>query len=112
VNPKGTIVLTRHLTLLLAKIAPLLGAFVFVSSIEATTANSTMWSDMWRIGMSVALGVFITLVGMIYQNLNRRLETLENVAREEMVPRREYDHRHEDLINRLNRIENALVKDR
>jgi hypothetical protein len=110
VNPKGTIVLTRHLALILAKVAPLLGVFVFVSSVEATTAQTSAWTDMWRIGMSVALGVFVTLVGAIYQNLNRRLEAVETVARQDLVTRREYDGRHSDLVHQLDRIEAAVLK--
>lgn len=109
-NQKGSIVLTRHLALLLAKIAPVIGVFVFISAIQATGSEVGLWTELWRIGMSIGLGIFVTLVGMIYQNLNKRLEVLENVAREDMVPRKEYDHRHDDLIDRLKRIETAVLK--
>jgi hypothetical protein len=58
--------------------------------------------------MSLALGVFVTLVGAIYQNLNRRLEGLEKAAEEKLVTRREYDQWKETISKQLTRIEDAL----
>ena len=43
-NLKGTIVLTRHLALVLAKIAPVVGVFVFISAIQATGSEVGLWT--------------------------------------------------------------------
>jgi hypothetical protein len=99
--------LSRHAALVLAKIAPLIGGFVVIASFQDTSGN--VWTEAWRIGMSVGLGVFIALVGAIYQNLNRRLESLETAAKTDLVPRREYDSRHGDLVKQLDRIEAVLL---
>lgn len=104
-----TIGASRNGVLVLAKIAPFLGGVVFVSSLEATAKEADIWVDLWRVGMSVGLGVFVTLVGAIYQNLNKRLERIEIATKNDFVPRQEYDSRHEDVKDQLNRIENAII---
>jgi hypothetical protein len=102
------ITVSRHLAALLAKIAPVVGGVVIVTSFQ-TNASGFM-GELWRISMSVALGVFITLVGAIYQNLNRRIESLETAAKSDFVSRREYDATKDLMIKQLNRIEELLLR--
>ena len=99
-------VITKQVVLTLAKVAPFLGGTLVLLSFQVNAATGL--SDLWRIIMSVCLAVFVTLVGAIYQNLNRRLEVLEVTAKNDLVSRREYDTRHNDLIRQLDRIEKAL----
>src|SRR5208337_2477436 len=104
-----TIVMTRHTVLILAKISPAIGLVVIVASLELD-GEAGFWPGVWRISMSIALGVFVTLVGAIYQNLNRRLEAIELSAKNDFVPRKEYDSRQQDMIRQLERIENLLTR--
>lgn len=99
-------VVGRHVVLILAKIAPILGVSVILLSFQDSGIGPI--SDAWRIMMSTALAVFVTLVGAIYQNLNRRLEALEVAAKNDFVPRREYDQRHQDLRDSQQRIEDKI----
>jgi hypothetical protein len=93
----------KHLAMGLAKTSPVLGCMVIFSSIESF--NGGPWMEVWRVAISVAGGVFIALVGMIYQNLNRRVETLEKGSRSDFVPRKEYD------IGRQNEKDRAIKDD-
>ena len=95
----------KHAALALAKIAPYAGAVAFIASFEAGGATGNPWLEIWRVGFSGALGIFIALVGAIYQNMNRRLISLEKAAEDKFIPRLEYEQRHEDLKEQLNRIE-------
>ena len=99
--------LSKHGALLLAKIAPFVGLTMIIAAFETEGAGN-LWIGVWRIALSVALGIFVALVGAIYQNLSRRLETLEVAAKTDFLPRREYDARHGDVIRQLDRIENLV----
>lgn len=107
----------KQMVSLLAKISPVIGGFVILSSFQASSSSPGPWVELWRIAMSVALGVFVALVGAIYQNINRRLETVEATVRTiqreagcNFVSRSEYDGRHNDVVRQLDRIENALMR--
>ena len=112
------IIASKHTVLFLAKIAPLLGAALIVVSLQA--GHESTFADIWRIGMSVALGVFVALVGAIYQNLNKRIEALEETKKDFVTFREydkrhddlkdQYDKRHEDLKEQLTRMEELLLK--
>jgi len=102
--------ITKQTALVFAKIAPLVGAAAFVAAIEAGGADGGPWAELWRIGISSALAVFISLVGMIYQNMNRRLNILETAARDDFVSHREYEGRHNDLKEQLDRIERLMER--
>lgn len=95
----------------MVKLAPIVGAATVTAAVFQMNAESP-WSTLWRLGISILLGVFVTLVGAIYQNLNRRLGSLEGAAKSDFVPRVEYDRRHEDLLRQLDRIEDALRRTR
>jgi len=101
------VIVTKHFYVILAKAAPYLGGFVIFASFQNT--GDTWTATIWRTAISVALATFVTLVGAIYQNLNRRLEVLEAAARGELLPRKEYEARHEDLKQQLTRIENLVI---
>jgi len=98
----------KNLTLFLAKISPVIGGFVILASFESDGGGNSPWTEIWRISMSVALGVFVALVGMIYKNINDRLENMEK-RQELYVTLREYDARHEDMKNQLDRIERLMT---
>jgi len=97
----------KNLTLFLAKISPIIGGFVIVASLESDGSGGP-WTEIWRISMSVALGVFVALVGMIYKNINDRLENMEK-RQELYVTLREYDARHADMKTQLDRIERLMA---
>ena len=96
--------ISKHVALSLAKVAPFLGLTMIIAAFQ-TEGNGSMWLGIWRIVLSVAMGVFVARVGAIYQNLHRRLESREITAKNDFVPRREYDARHAELIRQLDRIE-------
>jgi hypothetical protein len=98
-----------HITSGLAKAAPLVGGVVIISSIIDSSQQISPWTDVWRVAISVSLGVFITLVGMIYHNMESRTANLEKNC----LGRTEYDMRNLDLERHLDRIEKHLeVNDR
>ena len=105
------IMYSKAVVMLLAKLAPWLGAFVFLASIEATKSEDT-WTQLWRIGMSAGLGIFVALVGAIYRNMEKRQTAVENAIaeiRRDFLPRTEYSSRHDDLIKQFDRIYNAVM---
>lgn len=87
----------------LAKITPYIGGAVIVASIIQTQDSSPL-TDLWRVAISVALGVFVTLVGMIYHNMESRVGTVES----NYMPRLEYTARSAELDRHLERIEKHL----
>lgn len=98
-----------HIVSGLAKVAPIVGGIVIISSIIDSGQQSTPWTDIWRVAISVALGIFITLVGMIYHNMENRVAMLEKNC----LGRTEYDMRNLDLERHLDRMEKHLeVNDR
>lgn len=97
---------SRSLAVGLAKLAPVVGLFVFVASVEA--GGSSAWTDVWRVAMSVGLGIFITLVGAIYKNIERRMGEVEAAIRTSLLPRAEFEALYENINRALERIENKL----
>jgi hypothetical protein len=103
------VITNLHFVSGLAKAAPLVGGVVIISSLIDASQQTTPWTDVWRVAISVALGVFITLVGMIYHNMENRVAGLEKNC----LGRTEYDMRNIDLERHLDRIEKHLeVNDR
>jgi len=101
----------KWFALVLAKVAPWVGGLTFFAAIEAT-GSTDAWTEVWRICMSAGLGIFVTLVGAIYKNMDRRLEALEEAAKNDFVPRKEYDSRHDDMIRQLDMIHKAVTDKR
>lgn len=93
-----------HIASGLAKAAPLVGGVVIISSIIDASQEGTPWTDVWRIAISISLGVFITLVGMIYHNMENRTANLEKNC----LGRTEYDRANLELERHLDRIEKHL----
>jgi hypothetical protein len=85
----------------LSFLAPLVGGVTVYSSLQAEIPGSDHWQDVWRVGMSIGLGVFVTLVGMIYKGMDARIKDLEKAANDKFVTIREYDLRHTELVKRL-----------
>jgi hypothetical protein len=109
------VTVSRHMAIVLAKVAPWAGGFVVVASVEAGQTGGGEWTEVWRVGMSAALGIFVALVGAIYQNVNRRLTDIEEgskKAKDEFVTLREYNGRHGDLKEQLDRIESNVGRKR
>ena len=97
-------------------IAPLIGGLTVYSSLQLDTSGDH-WQDVWRVGMSVGLGIFVTLVGMIYRGIDSRIKDLEKVTNDKFVTIREHDQRHaelmarfDDLVVRFSHLENRLDK--
>ena len=95
----------------LSRVSPVVGFVIIAAAIIADES-----SDTWKISLSVALGVFVTLTGMIYHNLESRLSKVEDDA----LPRREFEIAHKAvqeyvdtsqraLKDQLGRIEGHLV---
>lgn len=98
-----TLHISSHTSTYLSKIAPVIGGVTIIASLIDTDSSST-WSALWRIAISVSLGVFVALVGMIYHNIESRVSKLEVSS----VPEGEYEMRHIDLQKNLERIEKHL----
>lgn len=107
-------VVGKNLVLVLAKVSPVIGVLAIFTSIQATGTNgSTTGYDLWRIAMTALVAAFVTLAGAIYQNMNRRIEILEKAKDEaprEYLRREEYEQRHKDMKEQMNRIENAVKR--
>ena len=105
------VMFSKSIILLLAKIAPWIGAFVFLASIESSGVSDA-WTQLWRIGMSAGLGIFVALVGAIYRNMERRQTATEKdieEIRRDFLPRSEYSSRHDDVLRQFDRIYNAVM---
>ncbi len=103
------IFVSRQLSDVLAKIAPGLALLLFISSVEVGETQGA-WTDVWRITLSAGLVVFITLVGVIYNDMKKKQRDLEdNVkdVREKFVPRTEYGLRHDELKGDLKDIKDG-----
>jgi hypothetical protein len=108
------IFVSRQVSDVLAKIAPGLALLLFISSVEVGETQGA-WTDVWRITLSAGLAVFITLVGVIYNDMKKKQRDLEdNVkdVREKFVPRTEYGLRHDELKDDLKDIKERLDKRR
>ena len=101
------LIITKHVAAVLARVSPVVGLVVIFSSVESHEGGP--WTEIWRIALSIALGVFVALVGAIYQNINRRVESFELAAKTDFVPRKEYESRHQDLMSRFDRIEDLIT---
>ncbi len=88
----------------LAKATPYVGAFVIVVSVVESSQSNSPWTDLWRVAISVSLGIFVTLVGMIYHNMETRVSNLERSD----LPRLEYEMRHTEVQRQIDRIEKHL----
>lgn len=105
--------LSRQFSDVLAKIAPGIGLLLFVASVEV--GDTGAWTDVWRITLSTALAVFVTLVGVIYNDMKRRQKQNEDEIKEikeKYMPRGEYGMRHEDIKEDLKEIKNRLERKR
>lgn len=100
-------ILTKNVYLLLAKSAPVLGGALVLASLQA--ASESLGATIWRIVLSAALAVFVTMVGAIYQNLNRRIESLEDAAKTQLVQRNEYETYTVMIKGQLDRIEQFIM---
>jgi len=103
----------KQLSDLLAKIAPGIGFLLFIASVEV--GDTGAWTDVWRITLSAALAVFVTLCGVIYRNVDRRQQESEEEIKkikEEFLPRKEYGLRHDDIKEDLKEIKQRLERKR
>lgn len=89
---------------MLARIAPVVGGATIIIAVQAPPPNDP-WGEVWRIGLSTCLGIFVTLAGLIYKNINDRVGKLESAAKDEFVPRREYESRHADIMRQIDRLQ-------
>jgi hypothetical protein len=94
INPK--------IALLVAKSAPVIAAVTLISSVESSPADP--WTAVFRIGISSAVGVFLTLIGLVYLNLDKRITDIEK----EHVPRNEYSGQLENLKEWTKNIERKI----
>jgi len=97
--------ISKHLALFLAKVAPFVGAFAFIASVEATPTAESPWLTLWRIGLTAAIGIFVGLAGAIYHNVTNRIGSLEKLAKDDLVPRREHAVELKGIKEQLDRIE-------
>jgi hypothetical protein len=84
--------------------SPLLGILVILSVLESNSGGSL--DEIWRLFMSVGLGILVTLLGALYHNMDRRLTVIES----KFIGREEYDRMCKDLVDHLSRIETHLEK--
>ena len=97
----------KQVAAIAAKVAPWVGGTMVLAALEAD-GRSDLGTEIWRVTLSVILGIFVALAGTIYRDVNRRIAALE-AARDGFVPRKEYDERHNDVKESLNRIEAAIM---
>lgn len=88
-----------------SKVTPILGGLTFIAALQAQ-AESSPWVDLWRMGVTLGIGIFVTLCGVIWRDLNRRLD--EQNRRQEQQ-HQENVERMQGLTDRQNRTIGALV---
>jgi ElaB/YqjD/DUF883 family membrane-anchored ribosome-binding protein len=74
--------LGKNAGVLLAKLSPVAGLIVtiVILQVQQQQQPSNFLTDLWRTLISVVMGVFIALVGVIYRNMNTRAdETNKNI---------------------------------
>jgi hypothetical protein len=85
----------------LAVTSPLLGGLLILLAVDSPNGA---WNDVFRIVISIVLGVFVTLVGMLYHNLENRIKKIEDFS----ITRYEFKMSQDPLIAQLGRIEKHL----
>ena len=70
---------------ILAKLAPISGGVALVASIQASinADDPGGWAWMWRLGLTAALTVFMTLCGILYRDLREGLRRGELIRIEQ-----------------------------
>lgn len=59
-------------------VAPYAGLLTIVAAVQGESSSSGSSSgEIWRIVMTGCLTIFVTLVGVIYSNINKRIDELE-----------------------------------
>jgi hypothetical protein len=83
--------------------SPLVGGAVILSTVimDATSGPNSAWISV----ISIVVGIFVALTGMLYHNMESRLSKME----EDNLPRREFDIAHKAVQDQLSRIEGHLV---
>ena len=89
----------------MARLSPLFGFLTLFYILQADSGNGA-WVEIWRVLLSVGLGVVVTLLGMLHHNSDRRISIIE----ERYISREEYNVRHLELVEHLKRIETHLEK--
>src|ERR1035437_9027892 len=98
-NTHGAIqTFAHHMT----RASPIIGGAVVLA--VAVMESEVGPNSLWVSGIGIVVGVFITLTGMLYHNLENRLTDLEK----ESLPRREFDIGHKSVQDQLERIEKHL----
>ena len=88
-----------------ARLSPLLGIIILVTILESGPGSGA-WDEIWRLFISIGLGSMVTLLGMIYHSIDRRVTVIE----EKFLAREEFNIRHQEILDQLRRIETHLEK--
>ena len=94
----------------IAFIAPVVGGAVIIASIIDSPSNAD--DGVWKTLISMGLGIFITLVGVIYYNMKESQSALERrltKIEENSISRYEIKLCIDAIDAQLSRIENHLV---
>lgn len=86
----------------LAQLSPIVALCLIVAALLADDVGAA--TDIWRIVISIALGVFVTLAGMIYHNLESRVSRIE----EKGIVRTEWQLALNSQQSQMDRIEEHL----
>lgn len=65
----------------ISKITPVFGGITFVAAVQSEL--NSPWVDVWRLTLTLGIGIFVTLCGVIWRDINRRMRE-ESESRDRM----------------------------
>lgn len=83
------------------KVAPVMAPATGWSVVTMAALDAGSGSDIWRAILTVGLGIFVALVGVIYRDQNRRMATFEGSLKSSSE---RMDHNHSENLKRLEKI--------
>ena len=89
----------------ITKMAPLFGGITFIAAVQAQVETSP-FVEIWRFTLTLGIGIFVTLCGVIWRDLNRRLMEQERAQKER---HRENQSEIRDLMDKQNKIVGVIV---
>ena len=89
----------------LSKVTPLVGGFTMWAVIQAQVESSP-WVEIWRMLLTLGIGIFVTLCGVIWRDMNRRQEEQEQIQKARHEENKIEIHA---VVDKQNRMIGALV---
>jgi hypothetical protein len=94
------------------KSAPIIGLTSFVCILIDNVTQDPIgspWIEVWRIGLTLAVGIFVTLCGVIYRDMNRRIDNLYKTHKEQYEENKNTLAANQRLLNEIKNRQDRVI---